>query len=150
MHGKGSMGTLRRAIRLDAIDFSEEELLALEREVLGKSRHSLQHLAAGTILCRREELADRAWLVEHGVIAGGVGEVEDPETLFLPGSLLGLDCLLGPCRLVSVRALTEASVCPIDRAALIDWLRGGRPERIARILDAATADPRLARALDAR
>ena len=144
------MGILRRAIRLDAIDIGEEELLALEREVQGKSPLAIEHLAAGTILCRREELADRAWLIEHGVIAGGIGDVEDPETLFLPGSLVGLDCLLGPFRLVSIRALTEASVRPIDRDALIAWLRGGRPERIARILDAATADPRLARALDAR
>jgi CRP-like cAMP-binding protein len=98
--------------------------------------------APGEILCRAGDPAAYVWFVKDGVVGldRSPDHPEDVNELRLPGSYVGLECLMGGVYLRTARALSRAILCGATRAGLEQWLQGG-DDRIAVIARAVFDEP---------
>jgi CRP-like cAMP-binding protein len=98
----------------------------------------------GAELCRAGEPADYVWLVKDGLIGLGAapGEPDHLDALRLPGSFVGLECLLGDSYVSTAKALSRATLCGATREGFLRWVRGS-DERLRLVTRAVLADPLL-------
>jgi CRP-like cAMP-binding protein len=95
----------------------------------------------GALLCNEGDPADYVWLVKEGVIGLG-GGADDPDRLDglrLPGSFVGVECLVRDTYLHSARALSRATLCGATREGFLRWARGS-DERLRLVVRAAVDD----------
>jgi CRP-like cAMP-binding protein len=104
----------------------------------------IRHYQRGAELCRAGEPADYVWLVKDGMIGLGAapGEPDRLDALRLPGSFVGLECLLGDSYRSTAKALSRATLCGATREGFLRWVRGS-DERLRLMMRAALADPLL-------
>lgn len=101
----------------------------------------IRHYEKGALLCAAGAPADYVWLVKDGVIGLGTAP-EEPDrldALRLPGSFVGLECLLQDSYLASARALSRATLCGATREGFLRWVRAS-DDRLRLIMRAAMAD----------
>jgi CRP-like cAMP-binding protein len=95
------------------------------------------------LLCRSGDAADYVWFVKQGVIGLSRSRVEEDarpdadevDALRLPGSYVGLECLLADRYLYSARTLSPATLCGATRDGFSAWLRQS-DERVAAVMRA--------------
>jgi CRP-like cAMP-binding protein len=86
------------------------------------------------LLCLAGDPADHVWLVQQGAV--GLTRSRDTdrlEVLRLPGSYVGLECLVGESYLFTARALSQCNLCGATREDFAGWLREN-DARIARVM----------------
>ena len=99
----------------------------------------------GDVLCRAGEPADYVWMVKKGAIGLGLLRT-DPDrldTIRLPGTFIGLECLVQETYLVTARVIARATLCGATRDGFLRWVWGS-DVRLALVLRAALRDPILA------
>ena len=93
------------------------------------------------LLCLAGDPADYVWIVEHGAV--GLTRSRDQtdrlDVLRLPGSYVGLECLVGDHYLFTARALSRCSLCGATRDSFAGWLRQN-DERVALVMRAVLED----------
>jgi CRP-like cAMP-binding protein len=102
----------------------------------------IRRYKAGAQLCAAGEAADYVWLVKDGVIGLG-GATDDPDrlnALRLPGTFVGLECLLQDSYLSTARALSPATLCGATREGFLRWVRQS-DERLRLVMRAVVDDP---------
>lgn len=89
------------------------------------------------LLCLAGDPAEYVWLVQQGAVAltRSRGDIERLEVLRLPGSYVGLECLVGDSYLFTARALSQCNLCGATREAFAGWLREN-DARVARVMRA--------------
>ena len=104
----------------------------------------IRHYERGAELCRAGQPAGYVWLVKEGVIGLGsaTGEPERLDALRLPGSFVGLECLVGDDYLTSARALSRAVLCGATREGFVRWVLASA-DRLRMVMRAALEDPLL-------
>lgn len=92
-------------------------------------------------LCRAGDPADMIWFVKRGVVGLTMQPGDDVEidALRLPGSYVGLECLVGDMYTYNARTLTRATLCGAPREGFLRWLRAD-DQRMAKILRAVLGD----------
>lgn len=87
------------------------------------------------LLCLAGDPADYVWLVQQGAVglSRSRREADRLEVLRLPGSYVGLECLVGESYLFTARALSQCSLCGATRDGFAGWLRQN-DERVARVM----------------
>jgi CRP-like cAMP-binding protein len=101
----------------------------------------IRHYERGALLCSAGAPADYVWLVKDGVIGLGTaaGEPDRLDALRLPGTFVGLECLLQETYLASARALSRATLCGATREGFLRWVRAS-DDRLRLIVRAAMGD----------
>jgi len=93
------------------------------------------------LLCLAGDPADYVWIVEQGAV--GLTRSRDQtgrlDVLRLPGSYVGLECLVGDHYLFTARALSRCSLCGATRDSFAGWLRQN-DERVALVMRAVLED----------
>jgi CRP-like cAMP-binding protein len=124
----------------------ELEIVACAEGELGRSGgaeegHSypfvVRRYARDQVLCRAGDDADHVWFVTEGVVGlsrspDDAGEVH---ALRLPGSYVGLECLVSGSYVSTARALSHCTVYGATRAGFLGWLRQS-DERVATVMRA--------------
>ncbi len=89
------------------------------------------------LLCLAGDRADYVWMVKQGAV--GLTRSRDDtdrlDVLRLPGSYVGLECLVGEHYLFTARALSRCSLCGATRDSFAGWLRQN-DERVALVMRA--------------
>jgi CRP-like cAMP-binding protein len=96
---------------------------------------------AGEELCAAGDPAEYVWFVKQGVVA--LTAPQDPGdlvTLGMPGSFIGLECLLRDTYAAGATTLTPATLCGATRSGFERWSASGDRLRLA--LRAARGSPR--------
>lgn len=100
----------------------------------------------GDILCLAGDAADRVWYVKSGIVglsrARDMDRNGDVESLCLPASFIGLECLVGDRFLRTARAISRAILCSATREGFQRWAEQS-DERAAAIDSALLGDPLL-------
>lgn len=92
-------------------------------------------------LCLAGDSADHVWFVKQGVIglSRSREDAGELDSMRLPGSYVGLECLLGDRYRYTARALSPCTLCGATRAGFLGWLRQS-DERIAAIMRAVLGE----------
>lgn len=100
-----------------------------------------RELERGEIVCTAGEPADHVWLVKRGVVGLGLSRDEPDrlDTLRLPGTFVGLECLLEDRYRATGRTVARTSLCGATREGFRRWARES-DERLALIVRAALRD----------
>jgi len=86
------------------------------------------------LLCLAGDPADHVWLVQQGAVGLTRSRGTDRlDVLRLPGSYVGLECLVGENYLFTARALSQCNLCGATREAFAGWLREN-DARVARVM----------------
>jgi CRP-like cAMP-binding protein len=104
----------------------------------------IRHYERGAALCSAGDPADYVWLVKDGVIGLGAGP-DEPDRLAalrLPGSYIGLECLLEDRYRFNARAMSRATLCGATRDGFLRWVRGS-DERLRLVVRTVMGDPLL-------
>ncbi len=117
--------------RPDSIDLGEVSCDACPvgrasgRSVVQFCPFIIRHYERGAELCRADQPADYVWLVKDGVIGLGAHSHDRDrlEALRLPGSFIGLECLLRDTYVCSATALSRATLCGATRDGFLRWMR---------------------------
>lgn len=97
--------------------------------------------ARGELLCTAGAPATHVWMVKRGVVGLGLSSAEPDrlDTLRLPGTYVGLECLLGDRYLATARTVARTTLCSATRDGFRRWARES-DERLALVLRAALRD----------
>jgi CRP-like cAMP-binding protein len=89
------------------------------------------------VLCLAGGAADYVWFVKDGVIAlsRSRDDADEVQALRLPGSYVGLECLVSGTYVYSARALSPCTLCGATREGFLGWLRQS-DERVATVMRA--------------
>jgi CRP-like cAMP-binding protein len=100
----------------------------------------------GDLLCLADAPIEHVWFVKQGVVGLTVsrelsreGEIDG---LCLPGSFVGLECLVGDRYLRTARFLSAASLCGATSEGFRSWLSQSQ-ERVEVVMRAVLEDPLL-------
>ena len=80
--------------------------------------------AEQTVLIEQDELPEKVWFVKNGLVALSSTDAAGNElgcSVRGPGSLLGLELLMGATSPYRAITLTESVLCGIDGSALLSW-----------------------------
>lgn len=97
--------------------------------------------ARGELLCLAGEPANTIWFLKQGAIglARTREETDELEALRLPGSYIGLECLVGERYLFTARAMSGATLCGANIDSFRRWLHQS-DERLAIIMQAVLGE----------
>jgi hypothetical protein len=104
-----------------------------------------REVGRGEVLCRAGEPAGYVWMVKKGAVGLGLaqGDLDRLDTIRLPGTFIGLECLVQETYLATARTVARSTLCGATREGFRRWVRGS-DERLALVLRAALGDPILA------
>jgi CRP-like cAMP-binding protein len=89
------------------------------------------------LLCLAGDPAEYVWIVQRGAV--GLTRSRDatdrPDVLRLPGTYVGLECLIGECYLFTARALSRCWLRGATRDRFTGWLRQD-DDRVALVMRA--------------
>lgn len=92
-------------------------------------------LKAGTLVLLQGEVSEHVWLLKRGlVLASSVDEAGDEISCGVrgPGTLLGLESIIGRAAAFDAWAVDDLDVCRLDRAGVERWLgHRGSPMGVA-------------------
>src|SRR5262245_51863477 len=96
----------------------------------------------GAVLARAGEPAERLWFVKAGVIGTRGGRDDQPadavDRVYLPGSFVGLESLVGDRYEETARVLARAQLCSATLSGLREWSKQST-ERLAFLGNASLA-----------
>ena len=102
----------------------------------------VREVERGEVLCRAGDPADHVWMVKKGAIGLGLvrGDLDRLDTIRLPGTFIGLECLLQETYVATARAIAPARLCSATRDGFQRWARDSN-DRLALVLRAVLGDP---------
>ncbi len=108
----------------------------------------MRHYRRGEVICLAGDPASHVWFVKDGVVGldrsrDALDELDKLDGLRLPGSYVGLECLVDDVYLRTARAVSSVTVCGATREGFQSWLRQD-DERVATLLRAVLDDPLVA------
>jgi CRP-like cAMP-binding protein len=103
----------------------------------------IRQYARGDVLCLCGGPADHVWFIKAGVV--GLSRSADPDqgdvdTVCLPGSFVGLECLIEDRYLRTARTLSNAMLCGATAEGFHRWLRQS-DERLTLVMHAVHDSP---------
>jgi CRP-like cAMP-binding protein len=108
----------------------------------------IRHYKRGEVICLAGDPAGYVWFVKQGVVGldrsrDERDELDKLDGLRLPGSYIGLECMVDQVYLRTARAVSSVTLCGATRDGFYAWLRQD-DERIATIMRAVLEDPLVA------